>query len=339
MPKYGPIIDQNPIRSQASVLCLPEFKAGVTRQLRSQLTGREALRVRNSPLYKAEPNGISSAYPCLQCLWDCMQSIAPSREGFHAKSERRPSDLPALISGIGEDDFDLRLISYLHQVCSAEHCSIFQLATDRPSRFASASLDGTDTARRQAGIYMSKEWWRRDPMFIEAQRRVDQAALSVLRTDVRKLDDHELREQVYERSHICERVLLCGDAAAAGFGLSILRSERAGTFLSDEISRLQEIGRVLLSVIAKHARIRRKEDASRALTSLEEIEDHIQRAPQLLSRREAQVCARILYGLTTGGVALDLDIGEETVMTYRKRAYTRLRVGSYRELLLWYLDL
>jgi DNA-binding CsgD family transcriptional regulator len=258
---------------------------------------------------------------------------------FRAKSEAHWSHLPELIGGIGDGDFELRLISYLYEVCSAEHCSIFQLGTNRPSRFASASLDGTDTARRQAGIYMSKEWWRRDPTFIEAQRRVGQLALSVLRTDVRTLDDREFREQVYGRSHIRERLLLCGDVAAAGFGLSILRSEHAGAFLADEISRLQEIGPVLLSVIAKHARVRRKEDASLALTSLEEIEEQIRRAPQQFSCREAQVCARILYGLTTGGIAVDLDIGEETVVTYRKRAYSRLRIGSHRELLLWYLAL
>jgi DNA-binding CsgD family transcriptional regulator len=57
-----------------------------------------------------------------------------------------------------------------------------------------------------------------------------------------------------------------------------------------------------------------------------------------LARREAEVCARILYGMTSLGIALDLGIGEESAMTYRKRAYNRLNIGSQRELLLWYLD-
>jgi DNA-binding CsgD family transcriptional regulator len=49
------------------------------------------------------------------------------------------------------------------------------------------------------------------------------------------------------------------------------------------------------------------------------------------------VCARVLYGLSSTAIALDLDVGEETVKTYRKRAYQRLAIGSERELLNWYL--
>jgi DNA-binding NarL/FixJ family response regulator len=57
----------------------------------------------------------------------------------------------------------------------------------------------------------------------------------------------------------------------------------------------------------------------------------------LLPRREAQVCSRILYGLSSAGIALHLDVSEQTVKTYRKRAYERLGIGSERELLTWYL--
>jgi DNA-binding CsgD family transcriptional regulator len=56
-----------------------------------------------------------------------------------------------------------------------------------------------------------------------------------------------------------------------------------------------------------------------------------------LPRREAEVCARILYGMSSVGIALDLSVSEETVKTYRKRAYQRLNIGSERELLTWYL--
>ena len=49
------------------------------------------------------------------------------------------------------------------------------------------------------------------------------------------------------------------------------------------------------------------------------------------------MCARILYGLSSVGIALDLTVSEETVKTYRKRAYQRLAIGSERELLTWYL--
>jgi len=51
-----------------------------------------------------------------------------------------------------------------------------------------------------------------------------------------------------------------------------------------------------------------------------------------LTRRELDVLARILSGLTSEGIALDLRVSVNTVLTYRKRAYGRLGVSSQAEL-------
>jgi DNA-binding CsgD family transcriptional regulator len=94
---------------------------------------------------------------------------------------------------------------------------------------------------------------------------------------------------------------------------------------------------LLMSVLGKHADLRQtRPNVAQALTALEEIENCIV-ATNALPRREAEVSARILYGLSSVGIALDLSVSEETVKTYRKRAYQRLAIGSERELLTWYL--
>jgi DNA-binding NarL/FixJ family response regulator len=56
-----------------------------------------------------------------------------------------------------------------------------------------------------------------------------------------------------------------------------------------------------------------------------------------MPQREIQVCARMLYGYTSAGIAGDLNICEATIRTYRKRAYQRLSIGCERELITWYL--
>ena len=90
-------------------------------------------------------------------------------------------------------------------------------------------------------------------------------------------------------------------------------------------------------MLAKHADVcQSRPNVAQALTTLPEIENCIV-ATSHLPRREAEVCARILYGLSSVGIALDLTVSEETVKTYRKRAYQRLSIGSERELLTWYL--
>lgn len=51
-----------------------------------------------------------------------------------------------------------------------------------------------------------------------------------------------------------------------------------------------------------------------------------------LTPRELDVCVRSLLGMTAEGTALDLDIKQSSVVTYRKRAYVRLGISSQSEL-------
>ena len=51
-----------------------------------------------------------------------------------------------------------------------------------------------------------------------------------------------------------------------------------------------------------------------------------------LTPRERAVLARVLLGMTSQGIALDLCIGMASVLTYRKRGYARLGVTSQAEL-------
>src|SRR5690606_9191329 len=62
--------------------------------------------------------------------------------------------------------------------------------------------------------------------------------------------------------------------------------------------------------------------------SVEELEQRFARRFVLLSPRERQVCARAAAGLGVAETARELGIAETSVLTYRQRAYQRLRVAS-----------
>ena len=51
-----------------------------------------------------------------------------------------------------------------------------------------------------------------------------------------------------------------------------------------------------------------------------------------LTKRESEVCERILVGFTSTGISLDLDIAESSVNTYRRRAYGKLGIATQNEL-------
>jgi DNA-binding CsgD family transcriptional regulator len=120
--------------------------------------------------------------------------------------------------------------------------------------------------------------------------------------------------------------------------MSILREGRR-RFTEAEIGRLGASAPVLVALLAQHAGLAAEPvDAAGVLASLGRIEACLAELSPL-ARREAQVCARILYGMSTVGIGLDLGVGTETVKTFRKLAYRRLGIGSERELLSYFLGL
>src|SRR5882757_2373408 len=52
-----------------------------------------------------------------------------------------------------------------------------------------------------------------------------------------------------------------------------------------------------------------------------------------LPARELEVMALIAHGLSSHGIALELQISVNTVLTYRKRAYSRLDISTQNELM------
>jgi DNA-binding CsgD family transcriptional regulator len=65
---------------------------------------------------------------------------------------------------------------------------------------------------------------------------------------------------------------------------------------------------------------------------LDAIEQLLLYTPAGLSRREAQVCARVITGMTIDRTAADLAIKRTSVVTYRQRAYEKLNISRQNEL-------
>jgi DNA-binding CsgD family transcriptional regulator len=57
-----------------------------------------------------------------------------------------------------------------------------------------------------------------------------------------------------------------------------------------------------------------------------------------LTPREAEVCASIVLGSRISGTSRRLNISTHTVATHRKRAYSKLGIGSQNELFARYFD-
>ncbi|QJW83779.1 helix-turn-helix transcriptional regulator [Ramlibacter terrae] len=239
-----------------------------------------------------------------------------------------------MIEAIGDDSFEHALARYLHALCGADHFAAFRVGTAELREVAASCVDPARTDRHRVRSYIEHGLWRQDPAMVEVRRQLGTPTQSVIHVDFSERGYRELRAGLY--SHMRDRLLVCGHSRGEAFGLSVLRADPHSPFHDEAVRRLGEVADVLVRLLAKHAQTcRRQPNAARALTDLAEIESCII-SVSALPRRETQVCARVLYGMASAGTAIDLNVSEETVKTYRKRAYQRLNIGTERELLHWY---
>ena len=249
--------------------------------------------------------------------------------------ERSRFSIAELVEAIGTDEFGTCLIRYLNDVCGADHFAIFQLGSDSMSALTFNSFDRSRHVAPMVERYIGDGLWREDPAVSVARSHLDTSFASLIRADLDDEGYSHLRPRVYPL--VRDRVVVCGRRESIDFGLSVLRSQSNAQFGPGAIERLAGVSDTLLSTMAKHVSVlTARPNPAAALTDLAEIMKCVA-TRSLMPRREVEVCARILYGMSTLGIALDIGVGEESVRTYRKRAYQRLRIGTGHELLRWYL--
>jgi DNA-binding CsgD family transcriptional regulator len=252
-----------------------------------------------------------------------------------ARTLPQDAALARLVDAVGEERFGPALANFLHALCGADHFAAFRMGSNELREVAACCVDPERTARDRVESYVKQGWWKRDPAMTEAHRCLSSPSPSIIHVDFSDDGYADMRPSVYP--HVRDRLLLCGHGANQDFGLSILRADPHAPFAGDAIESVARSAELLMAMLAKHSDLcQQRPNVAQALTALKEIESCIV-ATSDLPRREAEVSARILYGLSSVGIALDLSVSEETVKTYRKRAYQRLAIGSERELLTWYL--
>jgi len=157
--------------------------------------------------------------------------------------------------------------------------------------------------------------------------------VDVLHYRQREIPDPVWREAIFERERLAGRVsLLFAGAAGSVFALNLYRDTAAGEFGADELARLRAVAPLLRAVLRQRLQAQPADVAERVAATEARV---AQRAPAL-SARERAVAARIACGVSNDGIAADLGVAPSTVITLRKRVYTKLAIHS-RIALVWLL--
>lgn len=252
-------------------------------------------------------------------------------------------DVADLIDAIGSELFADQILGYLHRSFGASRCAIYGIVADVIMPISdSLCIDKSTAARRQGRrsmhLYLSGNYWRRDTALREGLEQLKTSKISLVRTDIPSLGNSLLSENLFKRYRIADRVLLCTGSTDAAVVIHILREEPAARFSDEELSKLHHDGETIMSIVSKHLDVvERKATMGTALSSLPMIMETMASVPVQLSAREADVCARILYGMSAMEISAELSVGPASVVTYRKRAYQKLNVATHHELLMWYI--
>ncbi len=227
-----------------------------------------------------------------------------------------------LVDHLGTPELPIRFFDAIAAATGAAHVSAFASdANKRPRILAAATRHHAGAARRCAERYCAL-YWPMDPALRLTQ---DGAALTLIRSRPADIDQADYRAECYSDVRLIERVSAVSRRQGQIVRLHVYRSARDGAFDDIAIHNLAGHATILTSLLLQQER-------ARPAPSTQIRERLLQLTPPM-PRRERQVCEGIATGMTSEAIGLGLGISLNTVLSYRKRAYTRLGITSQTELM------
>ena len=239
-----------------------------------------------------------------------------------------PDAFAPAVAALGTARFAANLLAALNRVVPVDHLSLMRFEDRaRAPVIESAVWRGGEHVTQVQRAYLGG-LYRHDPNL-----RLAASQLSFVRLHRDAIANRAYREACYLRAGLIERLTVAVTEGGRLIALNLYRREQSGVFAEQDIDAIGGIAHFLAALASKHvgmlgALLRSRDRSDRigaAATRLHALDGR-------LTRRESEVLARILVGMTSGGIALDLRISLNTVLTYRKRAYGRLGVTSQAEL-------
>jgi DNA-binding CsgD family transcriptional regulator len=257
-----------------------------------------------------------------------LHSLADTRP----KSDPLRSEIGRLIEVVGTPKFEPEMFQVARKAVSCEHLTAFAFSGDLPPRpLIAANAGSRPVARAIATKYVS-HYWRMDPAndLLKFENKDADIALRILPDDIA---DGSYRHDCYTSVRLQDRFTVMRRRGAEVFRMNFYGAARAGRSGGLDIDRIMSSADLLICLLMKH------DATSRSDKLVPELyRNRLRLLEPKMPARETEVCAAIIQGMTSEAIALKLGISVNTVLTYRKRAYTRLGISCQNELLRFVLS-
>ena len=250
----------------------------------------------------------------------------------HSVENRLSIDaIGSLARSLGKPGCAHTLLEALNKYATVDHCALLVRLRGKDLRLlATASRVPSSNAARAALNYMGEMhlYDVADDAPIATREIGDESVQLRYRTREEVLNIR-YRSACYDQVGIEDRLTMSNSHADGTATLIYCyRYKSTGRFASTDLEALTQVAPLLLSLLEVHAQLTIPRDfpIRRWRESLEHD------AGTALSARELDVCSNLLSGQTLADTGRKLGISVNTAITYSRRAYAKLGVGSVREL-------
>jgi len=239
--------------------------------------------------------------------------------------------MPKLVDACGLPQFEPLVAQVAKQALDCEHVTGFSFHNgETPAIVCMSSVQDHNPVQRVSGPYVARHW-HNDPtnLFRYSEFRRDRVYLVFLSEDEIPDDNH--RQDCFTSTGVKHRVSLLKWHERGVIKLSFHRTACAGPFSSESMEEVVPWAEMLASLLIKHDFIRPsprhgREAAERYTTSIGIY------CPELTAR-EREVCSLIAIGFSSEAIGLNLELSLNTILTFRRRAYAKLKISSQNELM------
>jgi len=237
--------------------------------------------------------------------------------------------LAETIKAVGTDRFASRFSDLMFKSFKVTEFLVFQQSdsSDMPVALLSESL--SDNSATRARSYCGG-FFRLDPIFSVLDDSNPDGVYAI-RVRADEIRNAAFRKTCYGQPGLAEKLTLASKSDGNITAISVFARELDGGFDGAQVSELNHFGNLLLPILCLHFRLIGSTDRQKQV-SAQEMEECVTWAFPELTDREVAVCARTILGVTAEGIALDLGIKQTSVLTYRRRAYSRLNINSINQL-------
>jgi DNA-binding CsgD family transcriptional regulator len=253
-------------------------------------------------------------------------SPSPANERVPLQSDRATE----VMRSIGTERYSKACFELFAQPLEVDHWALFRYSGSNAVHcVATASRSYAVAAKENINRFVGRHY-SVDPSLSALKGRPLQTAY-VVKMEIDDIRDRQYRH-CFGQTHVQERLSYFYGVGSDLYQLSVFRRTGMRPFSPSDMTQFSGLANFVVASAVKHDMFRQAAAGIPRHLDLDAIEHLLQYVPGSLSKREVQVCARVIAGMTIDRTALDLAIKRTSVVTYRQRAYEKLNISRQNEL-------